>query len=65
MDEAASRLKMEIDSKPKPIDVLERRIAGQLEVEKQALARRRDRAQPRSAPSRDRGARSSRRRPTA
>ena len=38
MDEAASRIKMEIESKPADIDRLERRIAG-LEVEKASLAK--------------------------
>ncbi|NVB78525.1 MAG: ATP-dependent chaperone ClpB [Kofleriaceae bacterium] len=38
VDEAASRLKMEIESTPTPIDVLERRIMT-LEVEKAALER--------------------------
>jgi ATP-dependent Clp protease ATP-binding subunit ClpB len=43
IDEAASRLKMEIESTPTPIDQLERRIAS-LEVEKAAVARERDKA---------------------
>jgi ATP-dependent Clp protease ATP-binding subunit ClpB len=38
MDEAASRLRIEIDSLPQEIDEVERRII-QLEIEKQALAR--------------------------
>ncbi len=42
MDEAASRIKMEIESKPADIDRLERRIAG-LEVEKASLTRDKDR----------------------
>ena len=37
VDEAASRLKMEIDSRPDPIDQLERRLTS-LEIEEQALA---------------------------
>ena len=41
VDEAASRLKMEIDSMPVPIDVLERK-AMQLEIEKQALKKESD-----------------------
>ena len=41
MDEAASRIKMEIESKPQEIDVLERRIAG-LEVEKASLGKEQD-----------------------
>jgi ATP-dependent Clp protease ATP-binding subunit ClpB len=43
VDEAASRLKMEIESTPTPIDNLERRLAG-LEVEKAALTRESDKA---------------------
>jgi ATP-dependent Clp protease ATP-binding subunit ClpB len=43
VDEAASRLKMEIESTPTPIDTLERRIAG-LEVERAALAKENDKA---------------------
>jgi ATP-dependent Clp protease ATP-binding subunit ClpB len=42
MDEAASRLKMEIESKPMEIDMLERRISG-LEVEKASLKKDQDR----------------------
>jgi len=49
MDEAASRIKMEIESKPADIDRLERRIAG-LEVEKASLAKDTDKvAQDRAA----------------
>jgi len=43
MDEAASRIKMEIESKPAPIDSLERRIAG-LQVELHSLSRDQDKA---------------------
>ncbi|MEZ4252155.1 MAG: Clp protease N-terminal domain-containing protein [Polyangiales bacterium] len=43
VDEAASRLKMEIDSLPVEIDQVERR-AMQLEIEKQALKKERDSA---------------------
>ena len=43
IDEAASRLKMEIESLPAPIDTLERRVRG-LRVELQALSRETDRA---------------------
>ncbi|MFN7142246.1 MAG: ATP-dependent chaperone ClpB [Myxococcota bacterium] len=43
IDEAASRLKMEIESLPQPIDVLERQIRG-LKVELAALARETDKA---------------------
>ena len=43
VDEAASRLKMEIESTPTPIDTLERRIAN-LEVEKAAVSRESDKA---------------------
>ena len=49
MDEAASRIKMEIESKPADIDRLERRIAG-LQVEKASLAKDSDKvAQDRAA----------------
>ncbi len=41
IDEAAARLRMEIDSKPAEIDELERRLA-RLEVERQALTRETD-----------------------
>jgi ATP-dependent Clp protease ATP-binding subunit ClpB len=41
MDEAASRLRIEIDSMPEEIDVLERR-AMQLEIEREALREERD-----------------------
>ena len=41
MDEACSRLRIEIDSLPTDIDVVERRIM-QLEIEKQALAKESD-----------------------
>ncbi len=47
MDEAASRLRIEIDSLPTEIDVVERRIV-QLEIERQALSKEKDK------PSRDR-----------
>jgi ATP-dependent Clp protease ATP-binding subunit ClpB len=43
MDEAASRLKMEIESLPQPIDTLERKIRNR-EVELLALARETDKA---------------------
>ena len=43
MDEAASKLRIEIDSLPTEIDVVERRI-GQLEMEKMALAKESDSA---------------------
>ncbi len=43
VDEAASRLRIEIDSLPQEIDVVERRIV-QLEIERQALLKERDRA---------------------
>ncbi len=43
MDEAASRLKMQIDSRPESVDVLERRIL-QLEIERQALKKEKDAA---------------------
>ncbi|MEY4513960.1 MAG: hypothetical protein RLZZ450_6082, partial [Pseudomonadota bacterium] len=43
VDEAASRLKMEIDSMPAEIDQVERRVM-QLEIERQALKKERDAA---------------------
>jgi ATP-dependent Clp protease ATP-binding subunit ClpB len=43
VDEAASRLKMEIDSMPEPIDQLERRLIA-LAIEEQALSKERDEA---------------------
>ncbi|MDP7384703.1 MAG: ATP-dependent chaperone ClpB [Nitrospinota bacterium] len=43
MDEAASRLRIEIDSMPSPIDEVERRLRT-LEIEKQALLREEDAA---------------------
>jgi len=41
MDEAASRLRMEVDSKPEPIDELDRRII-QLKIEREALKKESD-----------------------
>jgi ATP-dependent Clp protease ATP-binding subunit ClpB len=43
IDEASSRLRIEIDSMPTEIDVIERRIV-QLEIERQALAKEKDKA---------------------
>jgi len=43
MDEAASRLRIEIDSLPQEIDEVERRVV-QLEIERQALAKEKDAA---------------------
>jgi ATP-dependent Clp protease ATP-binding subunit ClpB len=43
VDEAASRLRIEIDSMPQEIDVVERRIV-QLEIERQALSKEKDAA---------------------
>jgi ATP-dependent Clp protease ATP-binding subunit ClpB len=43
MDEAASRLRMEVDSKPESIDELDRRIV-QLKIEREALKKENDRA---------------------
>jgi ATP-dependent Clp protease ATP-binding subunit ClpB len=43
VDEAGSRLRIEIDSMPQEIDEVERRIT-QLEIEKQALAKEKDRS---------------------
>src|SRR5262245_2494749 len=43
IDEAASRLKMQIDSRPDPIDQLERRLTS-LAIEEQALGKEKDEA---------------------
>ncbi|ADJ29059.1 ATP-dependent chaperone ClpB [Nitrosococcus watsonii] len=43
IDEAASRIRMEIDSKPEPMDRLERRLI-QLKIEREALRRETDEA---------------------
>ncbi|MFD2516292.1 ATP-dependent chaperone ClpB [Salinimicrobium flavum] len=43
MDEAASRLRMEINSKPEELDVLDRKIT-QLEIEMEAIKREKDEA---------------------
>ena len=43
IDEAASRLKMEIDSKPQALDNVERQVM-QLEIEREALKKERDKA---------------------
>src|SRR4029079_2487129 len=43
VDEAASRLRIEIDSLPSEIDILERRSV-QLEIERQALQKEKDKA---------------------
>src|SRR3990167_3951743 len=43
MDEAASRLRMEVDSKPEDIDELDRRIM-QLRIEREALKKEKDQA---------------------
>jgi ATP-dependent Clp protease ATP-binding subunit ClpB len=43
IDEAASRLKMEIDSKPAELDEVDRRVM-QLEIERQALKKEKDKA---------------------
>ena len=53
VDEAASRLKMEIESTPTPIDIIERRVAS-LEVEKAALAKERDKASRQRLPDAER-----------
>jgi ATP-dependent Clp protease ATP-binding subunit ClpB len=42
MDEAASRIRMEVDSKPEEIDELDRRII-QLKIEREALKKEKDR----------------------
>ena len=54
IDEAASRLRMEIDSMPAELDEVQRRVM-QLEIEREALRQETDQARPRS------GCRSSRR----
>ena len=41
MDEAASKLRMEINSKPEELDVLDRKIM-QLEIEMEAIKREND-----------------------
>ncbi len=43
IDEAAARLRTEIDSKPQPLDKVDRQIT-QLEIERQALQKERDKA---------------------
>ncbi|MBX3084016.1 MAG: ATP-dependent chaperone ClpB [Anaerolineae bacterium] len=43
IDEAASRLRMEIDSKPAPVELVDRQIM-QLEIEREALKKERDAA---------------------
>ncbi len=43
IDEAASRLRMEIDSRPAPLDAIERALM-QLEIEREALRKERDKA---------------------
>ena len=53
VDEAASRLKMEIESLPTPIDNLERRIVT-LEIEKAALERENDRRSKQRLPEAER-----------
>ena len=58
MDEAASRLRIEIDSLPQEIDEVERRIV-QLEIERQALLKEKDKARASAWP------RSSRRSPSS
>ena len=41
MDEAASRLRMQVDSKPEALDELDRRVI-QLKIEREALRKERD-----------------------
>jgi len=48
IDEAASRIKMEIDSKPQELDELERRII-QLNIERVALEKEKGRSEPQAA----------------
>jgi ATP-dependent Clp protease ATP-binding subunit ClpB len=52
VDEAASRLKMEIESTPTPLDTLERKVAG-LEVERAALLKEKDKASKQRLPQVD------------
>jgi ATP-dependent Clp protease ATP-binding subunit ClpB len=52
IDEAASRLRIEIDSMPTEIDEVERRIM-QLTIEKQALSKEKDKASKRTRPRRN------------
>ncbi len=65
MDEAASRLRMEVDSKPEEIDELDRRII-QLKIEREALKKETDAASKERLEKLDRRARrtSSRNRPS-
>ena len=48
IDEAASRLRMEIDSKPAELDAVDRQIM-QLEIEREALEKRKGQGQQRTA----------------
>ena len=43
MDEAGSRLRMQVDSKPEAVDELDRRIV-QLKIEREALKKEKDKA---------------------
>ncbi len=52
IDEAASRIRMEIDSKPEPMDRLERRLI-QLKIEREALKKEQDEASARRRESLD------------
>ena len=45
VDEAASRLRMEVDSKPEEIDEIDRKII-QLKIEQSALKKEKDKASP-------------------
>ena len=55
MDEAASRLRMQVDSKPEELDELDRRIM-QLKIEREALKKETDKASQRAADAAREGA---------
>ena len=60
IDEAAARLRMEVDSKPEEMDELDRRII-QLKIEREALKKENDAASQRSSAEARQGARGARR----
>ena len=61
IDEAAARIKMEIDSKPEVMDILDRRLI-QLKIELEAVKREKDEASSRRARTADAGNRAARKR---
>jgi ATP-dependent Clp protease ATP-binding subunit ClpB len=61
MDEAAARLRMEVDSKPEELDELDRRII-QLKIEREALKKERTRLEEAPAERSRKSSPSSRRR---